>query len=302
MEAVEPAYGGVVMGTGIVSVGLWLDHSNLLSAITLALAAAVWVALAVVLLTRVVRRPDRVRLDAGSPAALTGVAASAVLGARLELAGWHWAGIGLLVVALLAWLGLLAPVLRSWETPTVGASLMLTVSTESIGALAATIAVREHSSWLLYFALAPFVIGLAFYVFVMARFDRAHLHTGRGDHWITGGALAISTLAAAQIALGARELHEPSGLFESVAVVMWVLTIAWLPVLLATEVIRPRLSYDLRRWSTVFPVGMYAACSFVVGTVGHARAITDFARVWIWVAVAVWFVVLLGMSRHPRTS
>ena len=65
---------------------------------------------------------------------------------------------------------------------------------------------------------------------------------------------------------------------------LWALTIAWLPVLLAAEVLRPRLRYDVRRWSTVFPVGMYAACSFVVGAAARAPGITDFARVWVWVA------------------
>ena len=55
------------------------------------------------------------------------------------------------------------------------------------------------------------------------------------------------------------------------------------------------MRYDLQRWSTVFPVGMYAAGSFAVGSAAHARGITRFARVWVWVAVAVWVVVLVGM-------
>jgi tellurite resistance protein TehA-like permease len=67
----------------------------------------------------------------------------------------------------------------------------------------------------------------------------------------------------------------------------------------------------VRRWSTVFPVGMYAACSFLVGAAAHAPGITDFARVWIWVAVAVWLVVFVAMlgrgielarGQHPPIS
>jgi tellurite resistance protein TehA-like permease len=77
-----------------------------------------------------------------------------------------------------------------------------------------------------------------------------------------------------------------------------VLTIAWLPVLLAAEALRPRPGYDVRRWSTVFPVGMYAACSFAVGAAVHAPGITDFARVWIWAGVAVWLVVFVAMLRR----
>jgi Voltage-dependent anion channel len=54
----------------------------------------------------------------------------------------------------------------------------------------------------------------------------------------------------------------------------------------------------VRRWSTVFPVGMYAACSFVVGTAVHAGAIHDFARIWTWVAAVVWLVVFAAMVRR----
>jgi hypothetical protein len=99
------------------------------------------------------------------------------------------------------------------------------------------------------------------------------LAVGRGDHWITGGALAISTLAAGRITPAARNLHALSGIIETLKVsslALWALTIAWLPVLLAAELLRPRLRYDVRRWSTVFPVGMYAACSFAVGAAAGA--------------------------------
>jgi tellurite resistance protein TehA-like permease len=84
--------------------------------------------------------------------------------------------------------------------------------------------------------------------------------------------------------------------------VLWALTIAWLPVLLAAEVLRPRLGYDVGRWSAVFPVGMYAACSFAVGATAGAPAITDFARAWTWVAVAVWLLVAAAMVMRVRDT
>ena len=145
--------------------------------------------------------------------------------------------------------------------------------------------------------------GLAFYAFAIRSFDVQQLAVGRGDHWITGGALAISTLAAGRITLAARSLHTLSGLAETLkftSLSLWALTIAWLPVLLATELLRPRLRYDVRRWSTVFPVGMYGACSFVVGAAAGARGVADFARVWVWVGVAVWLSVFLAMLARGR--
>jgi hypothetical protein len=195
------------------------------------------------------------------------------------------------------WVLLIPPVLAHWRTPTTGGSLLLTVATQSLAVLAAAVALRARGVWLLVAALVPFGVGLISYLFVMWRFDRRQLAVGRGDQWVTGGALAISTLAAGNITAGARGLAVlgHGSIFEHVAVGLWVASMLWLPVLLLTEVAHPRPRYDLRRWSTVFPFGMYGACSAVVGAAARAPAITSFARVWVWIALAVWALVCGSM-------
>jgi tellurite resistance protein TehA-like permease len=301
LEGVPPASGAVVMGTGIVSVALVPDGQEALSRILLGVTGAAWVVLAALLLARARRDRARFRHDVRRPAAFTAVAGTAVLGTRLTQLGWSSAGGALLVVAFTLWLGLLGPVLRHWSTASVGTSFMLTVGTESLALLAAVLALEEHVRWLLVASLAPFAVGLGFYLFVASSFDIRELATGRGDHWVTGGALAISTVTAGWITLAADGLgafRDWGGALTDVSVVLWGLTMLWLPILLAAEVRWPRTSYDVRRWSTVFPVAMYAACSFVVGSVASAPAITDFARVWVWVAVAVWLAVLVGLARR----
>jgi tellurite resistance protein TehA-like permease len=300
LDSVPPASGAVVMGTGIVSIGLSLDGHETLSRLLLALDGATWLTLAVLLPARAVRDRDRFQGDLRTPAAFTAVAGTAVLGTRLTLLGWCWAGVALLAIALAVWLGLIGPVLRHWRTPTVGASFILTVGTESLALLAATLAHGYQAEWLLVAAIPPFLLGLCFYPWVLRRFDFGQLTAGEGDHWVTGGALAISTVVAGRIVL-AYQVVEPGGgalgVLRGVSLALWVVTMAWLPILLAAELRRPRLRYGVRRWSTVFPVGMYAACSFVVGTALPAAAITRFAEVWIWVAVAVWAVVATGLLR-----
>jgi tellurite resistance protein TehA-like permease len=301
LDSVPPAAGAEVMGTGIVSIALSLDGFETLSRILLVIAAAMWLTLAVLVPMRAARDHARFAADMRTPPALTSVAGTAVLGTRLTLLGWSWAGIAALVIALAVWAALIGPVLTNWKTPTVGASLVLTVSTESLAVLAATLAVPEHAHWLLDAALAPFVLGLCFYVFVISRFDLRQLVVGHGDHWITGGALAISTLAAGKILAGGKALAtlgDGSGLLKDVAVILWIVTLLWLPVLLVAELVAPRLHYDVRRWSTVFPVGMYAACSFVIGTSAAVGVARSFARVWVWVALAVWAVVFVAMLRR----
>jgi tellurite resistance protein TehA-like permease len=298
-----PAAGAAVMGTGIASSALALDGEEALSRVLLAVTAAMWIGLALSVTTLALRDPGRIRKDAQSPTALTGVAGTAVLGTRLTLVGWAWAGFALLAVAVALWVVLLGTVLSHWETPTVGVSLLLTVSIQSVAILAAVVGASENAVWLVAVALAPFLAGLVLYGFVIARFDLHQLVTGRGDQWITGGALAISALAAARITLAAESVGALGGItgaLEDASIALWAATLAWLPVLLVTEVAQPRLGYDVRRWSTVFPVGMYAVCSFVVGTAASASGLTDFAEVWVWVAVAVWAVVFAGSVRRAQ--
>lgn len=301
LDEIPPASGAVVMGTGIVSIALLLDGQKLLSTILLVIAAAIWLALAWLLPARAITAPERFEDDLGHPTALTSIAGTAVLGTRLTLLGWDRFGAVLLVVAAAAWLGLVPLVLRNWKTPTVGASFIVTVATESLALLAAALADADHDAWLLYVAFIPFVFGLVLYAFVLSRFDFRQLVLGAGDHWVTGGALAISTVTAGRVALAAHHTGALGGWgngLKDLALVLWCLTMLWLPALLICEGLRPRLRYNVRRWSTVFPVGMYAASSFVVGAVAKVSGISDFAKAWVWVAVAVWLAVLIAMLRR----
>ena len=103
-----------------------------------------------------------------------------MLGTRLALLGWDSTAYALLLVALAVWFGLLA---RSCARGRPRCLLLVTtVSTEALAVLGATLALRDHADWLLFASLAPFLLGLALYLFVLARFDLRQLMVGRGDH------------------------------------------------------------------------------------------------------------------------
>ena len=301
LEVIPTASWTVVMGSGIVSIDLYSEHQLVLSAIMLWFAAGAWLLLAVVLGARLADQRDRSALEVGSPASLTGVAGTAVLGTRLAMQDYHAAAVALLAVSGLGWALLLMPVLRRWKTPTLGMSFVLCVATEGLAVLGATLAVTYRAGWLVTAAVPVLVLGLAFYVFTAARFDLRELLTGHGDHWVAGGALAISALAAGKIteaagALGQfREQHQ---ILTATTLVLWCLAMVWLLPLIVCEVLRPRLSYDVRRWATVFPLGMYAACSFATGQVTGITGLTGFGRVWTWVAFIVSLLVLAGLFRR----
>ena len=50
--------------------------------------------------------------------------------------------------------------------------------------------------------------------------------------------------------------------------------------------------------NAVFPLGMYAACSFTAGQVTGITGIAGFGHVWTWVAFTVSLLVLAGLFRH----
>jgi tellurite resistance protein TehA-like permease len=167
--------------------------------------------------------------------------------------------------------------------------------------LAAILAAAEGALWLAVAALVAVALGLVAYVFVLVRFDLRQLLVGHGDHWVAGGALAIAALACGKAAVAAGAIGSLNGMSDGLgttALALWAAAMIWLPALLVCEVVAPRLRYDARRWSTVFPVGMYAACSFTVGGVEEIDGMVDFARVWIWIGFAVWLVFLVGLVRR----
>jgi tellurite resistance protein TehA-like permease len=300
-DAVPPASGTVVMGSGIICVDLYSVGQPVLAGIFLWFAAGTCLFLAVVLALRVLYEPSRFAREARSPAAMTGVAATCVLGTAFAVHGYYPAAAALLGLAGVSWALLVPAVLSHWKTPVAGVSFVLTVATQGLAVLGATLASRSGAVWLLIAAVAALILGLAFYIVTVTRFAPRQLMTGHGDQWVAGGALAISALACARIrqandALGWLTcLH---GFLAVAALVLWCLAMLWLGPLIAAEALRPRLSYDVRRWATVFPLGMYAACSFALGQVTGITGITVFARVWTWVAVTVSVVVFAGLVRR----
>lgn len=288
------------MSTAIVSVALALEHHGRLSRAVFALALVLWLALAVLLALGLVCERDRVRREARSPSSFTLIAATAVIATRLTLAGRDGVAEVLLVGAAAAWLVLLVPVARHWTTPASGVSFLPVVAIEALAVLASTLALRQHAGLLAGVSFASFLLGLVLYLWIAARFDPRQLVVGRGDHWIAGGALAISTLAAANITLAAQALGLGGGSAQALrnsVLALWLAAMLWLPLLAVAELLRPRLSYDHRRWSTVFPVAMYAASSIVVARLVHSIAIRDFARAWTWVALGLWLTTAAAEGR-----
>ncbi len=286
------------MGIGIVSIGLFFDREAALFRIWLAAAGVTWLAVAGLVARELLRDRGWARTVARHPASLTGVAATAVLGTGLRAVGFGIGAVALLVAAALIWAWCAAVLVRHRELPRTGTAFMLTVSTQSLATLTA---IEADTPWLTYTGMALCALGLTLYVPALARFDLRALKLGAGDQWVAGGALAISALAMCEVSLSASGQSVVRPLASAISVLAaatWIASIIWLPLLAVAEIRWPRPRYDLARWSTLFPVGMYAASGFEVGRISHLAGATSFATVWVWVGVALSVVLAAGLVRR----
>ncbi|MEW2412789.1 hypothetical protein AB0953_03530 [Streptomyces sp. NPDC046866] len=291
-----PAAGAAVMAPGILSVGLHLAGRATPSLIAFALAAALWLVLALDFTARLVGDRGRFRAEAVTPAALTAVAATTVIGCRISLFGWNTAAAALLALAAALWPGLLLAVLRHWGRRLPGTAFLVCVATQGLAVLAAVLAAACDWYWLAWASLAAFCLGLLLYVQALRRFDLREVVRGAGDHWVAGGALAVSALAASR--LTAEPVWTGGGheVLRRTTLVTLALSLAWYVLLLAAEVRRWRPHYDGRRWATVFPLGMTAtACLSAAGPTG-VGALRPIGEVLLWIAVGAWLLTFAAFA------
>lgn len=296
-----PAAGAFVMATGIVSIGLHLTGYEVLSWIWLTIAALVWTLLAIDFVTRFVRDRPRWASEADTPPALTAVAATTVLGTRISLLGWQAVAALLLVVAAVEWPVLLTTVLRHWHRRMPGAVFLVCVSTQGVAVLSATLATALGLGWLLYVALVFFTVGLCLYLAAFAYFDVGQVWTGAGDHWVATGALAISALAGAKLVAA----HQWTGVTQDVlrvtTLIVLGLNLFGYTVLLLAEAVRPRRQYDIRRWATVFPLGMTSVAAFSTGAAIDAAGLRLLGRLLLVIAVGAWLLTLVALITDRTT-
>ncbi|WP_415953198.1 tellurite resistance/C4-dicarboxylate transporter family protein [Streptomyces sp. KLOTTS4A1] len=298
----SPAAGSAVMATGIISVGLHLMGRETLSRIALALGSLLWCALAADFAGRFLTDRARWSREADRPPALTGVAASCVLGTRFAQLGRQELAIALLVLAVLVWLVLLPRVVRDSvrrvpfrRMP--GAVFLVCVATQGLAVLAAALAPMLDAAWLAGAGFVVFWLGLVLYGFALSRFDLRNIRQGAGDQWVAAGALAISALAAGKL-LASGELGAASeDVLRTTSLVLLGLDFALYLMLVASEARWPRPRYDVRRWATVFPMGMTGVATLTLASAADEGGLQVPGEVLVWCAVAVWCVVAAGAVR-----
>lgn len=318
----SPGYFSLVMATGILSIAsqffgfLWI--ARVLFAVNLVAYLTIWG----VQLARLFHYPwltwrDLLSHERGA-SFLTVVAASALLGSQCHLLlGADSIALGLWLFAIGLWILLLnfwfsAVVLLdpkpSLDRGIDGSWLMLTVSTESLAILGTFVAGQfPDIDQGIFVCLAFYMLGAMFYLWIIGLvllrwlfFPMDRCNAFRPTYWINSGAMAITTLA------GARLIVTTSPHVESLAhfltafnLLFWATATWWIPLLFVMEawrlfVGRVPFRYEPGYWSMVFPLGMYAACTWAYAESSDLPFLKPIAGVGIGLAWVAWMCTALG--------
>ncbi|MGA2499705.1 MAG: tellurite resistance/C4-dicarboxylate transporter family protein [Tepidisphaeraceae bacterium] len=323
-----PAYFALVMATGIVSTACHLLGLHAIACglfwLNIAFYAIVWV----LTLLRLALYPARIAADLISHGRgfgfFTAVAATCVLGSQALIVG-HMQGLaeclwfaGMVLWVLVTYTVFTAVTVRSVK-PTLpegihGGWLIAVVAAQSVAVLGAQLApsfgLRQTltmffcvAMWLGGGMLYIWIIGLIFYryaFFPMAPSDMSP------PYWINMGAAAISTLAGTMLVSGAGDLpilNELLPFIKGLTLMFWATATWWIPMLAILGVWRHiycrfPLRYDALYWGAVFPLGMYTACTFRLATIQRLDFLLLVPRVFIFIALAAWTLVMIGLVRR----
>jgi tellurite resistance protein TehA-like permease len=327
LASMHPASFALAMATGIVSIACHLLNQPLLAKALLWANIIFYVALWLLTIVRVVRFPESVLADllhhGRAVGFFTVVAATCVVGSQLVVIQQAWTvAAGFWVLGIVLWAAVTYTVftaltVKSEKPPFAeginGGWLVAVVAAQSVCVLGSQLAdgFGPSAPPVLFFCLCMWlgggmlyiwIISLIFYrytFFLMSPSDLAP------PYWINMGAVAISTLAGASLIAAAPHsalLSELLPFLKGFTLLFWATATWWIPMLLILGIWRHvyrrfPLRYDPLYWGAVFPLGMYTVCTFRLAHVVDAPYLLFIPTVTIYVALAAWFLAMIGMVR-----
>ena len=319
-----PAYFALVMATGIVSIACHLVALDFLAFPLFYLNQFFYIILWVLTLARIVRYPARLfgdmsnhRIGSGF---LTIVAATNVLGSQFViLQSNQTIALVLWVLGLALWLLLTYAIFTAFtvkeEKPSLeeginGAWLLFIVSTQSIPVLGMLLFSR-FEAWQEMFTFAMlgfYLLGCMFYILIISlivyrfMFFKIEAEDMNPSYWINTGAVAITTLAGANILLRghASFLAEFAPFIKGFTVFFWAAGTWWIPYLFILGAWRHfykhyPLTYHPVYWGLVFPMGMYTVATFRLAEVLNMDFLLLIPQYFIYLALIAWTITFYGL-------
>jgi len=319
-----PAYFALVMATGIISIACHLLEMDFLAFPLFYFNQFFYIVLWLLTLARIVRHPSRLlgdlsnhRLGAGF---LTLVAGTNVLGSQFAiLTSNQTVAFVLWILGLALWLFLIYALFTVMtvkeEKPPLesginGAWLMFVVSTQSVAVLGMFL-ISRYAPWeeMFTFAMVGFyLLGCMFYILIISlivyrfMFFKIDPDEMGPPYWINMGAVAITTLAGANILLkgNAPFLSDLVPFIKGFTFFFWAAGTWWIPLLFilgAWRHIYKRypLTYHPVYWGLVFPMGMYTVATFQLAKAMNLDFLFLIPEFFIYIALIAWLTTAVGL-------
>jgi tellurite resistance protein TehA-like permease len=326
LAGMSPAYFGMVMATGIVSLAAHLLAMPRMAQALFQLNIVAYAVLWLLTVLRIARYPRRFFGDMldhlRGPGFFTIVAGTSVLGSQFVLlAADYRAGTALWVVAIMLWIGLTYTIFAGFtikeHKPTLdkginGAWLLAVVATQSIAVLSALLAAHVGqpgklemnflalSMWLWGGMLYIWMMSLIFYRYTFFRLSPDDLTP---PYWINMGAMAISTLAGSLLIINAPDapfLISLLPFIKGFTVFYWATGTWWIPMLVVLALWRHvykhfPMKYDPLYWGAVFPLGMYAAGTDRMIEAMGFHFLRPLSPAFLYIALVAWTAAFIGL-------
>jgi tellurite resistance protein TehA-like permease len=166
-----------------------------------------------------------------------------------------------------------------------------------------------------YIMLSFYLLGCMFYILIISlilyrfMFFKIEPDEMTPPYWINMGAVAITTLAGANILLKgtAPFLSDLIPFIKGFTIFFWASGTWWIPLLFllgAWRHIYKRfpLTYHPAYWGLVFPMGMYTAATFQLAKALKLDFLLLIPKFFIYLALIAWATTTFGLAYHLITD
>ena len=326
LQDLSPAYFGLVMATGIVSLAAFTMGHETIAFPLFYLNIVQYFALCLAYALRAWRFPRRFFGDmfahATGPGYFTTVAGTGILASQFMILFENVAmGMAFWLVAIVLWILLTYAIFMALtvrrDKPTLdkginGGWLLAVVATQALSVSSTLLAARIGQPYRLelnLIALSTWLWGGMLYIWMMSLifYRYAFFPFSAGDlappYWINMGAMAISALAGSLLIQNvphAPYLESLLPFLKGFTVFYWATGTWWIPMLLLLGIWRHGVErfpfrYDPLYWGAVFPLGMYAVSTWQMDRAMGFGFLSGLPQAFFLIALGAWAVTFLGM-------